>query len=885
MADSQRAVTEPVHRTGFQKAEPVPTCQSESPIFRRKIEPTVLRSIGPSAKEMLRTFEHTIPGPKSNALLIWPQPSDSVAVFHAVAALNRLPDCDTTGLATLFFPWSRHSGAIQRTLLLDRDFVYEATLPALNRVMATSAKHPVFGYLMALHSLKHILASGKKDKRFKKALEIDPGLFHPTLFEIMPQHGVQDARLQSYDGCFLRRLRRHTWIDERKSHIDAAADPSRTPFYFFGVHADAIGLQQFRVAGLDPQHDGRRPDVVLIDLTRHARGRLSNNWHQRLSRFLGIVGELYATDSPPALAVTDDVFVLQKLRWEILTKYDVSRGLDTSHRRPASSRIVLNPKSDLFDPETFTAGPVFEITAEAYGSDILSVVELGLKLRRLLLDAGDSEIANAVAAAIESVQNVVSLPGPSRQFFDFLADNYDGYELQSLGSRFDAIGPSGRMKIAVEQGLGGANQGRLSEFLHAFERTYANAITENPGRTLFDTFIQGLARKATGSIVVFSSEALRSFAEWRIETDSALSDVRPSLGRELRLVDRREAVEELELDHREKRLFKQIVFVEPEAEDLLRLMACPWLPEKVLVLANLVRIEHALRRIRALLLVDGIGPVRSHLVAARQEFDRVLVGRVVDVPDLEIAPSLPRLGTLDLTVASTSDSGQPRIIATSDDLRIRAFDGSEVALYDPEALQVFSRKLAKDVKPGDQICVLSPDFVGMAREKLNLTADASEVLPLYHGAIVEAARKLPGDDVTSKTTALREKMLKIEPALDLPGIQAMRHWIDVESLVDRPRNEVRPQAPRDRRHYLCFMRALGISLELARQYWDWGIFWTRSMRIRSGAAFHQVFMGILVDPRGTVSRLPESRRRDVWRIYETAEHHVVTVISNREEEQ
>ena len=102
-------------------------------------------------------------------------------------------------------------------------------------------------------------------------------------------------------------------------------------------------------------------------------------------------------------------------------------------------------------------------------------------------------------------------------------------------------------------------------------------------------------------------------------------------------------------------------------------------------------------------------------------------------------------------------------------------------------------------------------------------------------------------------------------------------------LVDAPRDEVRPQAPRDRRHYLCFMKALGIAEDVARHYWDWGIFWTRSMRIRSGNAFHQVFMGVLIDPYGAMSRLPESHRQEVWRIYETAEQHVVAVISNEPE--
>ena len=151
---------------------------------------------------------------------------------------------------------------------------------------------------------------------------------------------------------------------------------------------------------------------------------------------------------------------------------------------------------------------------------------------------------------------------------------------------------------------------------------------------------------------------------------------------------------------------------------------------------------------------------------------------------------------------------------------------------------------------------------------------------MYHKTVAVAAARLPGQDMTAKADALRNLIMKIDSSLSLPGPQSIRQWIDVAALVETPRDEVRPQAPRDRRHYLCFMKALGIADDVARHYWDWGIFWTRSMRIRSGTAFHQVFMGVLIDPDGAVSRLPEAHRQEVWRIYETAEQHLVSVISS-----
>ena len=858
----------------------IDSLESNQKIFRHKSEPEIPCCIGPLAREVLCIFERTLSGTKSEALLLWPQCPDGIAVFHGIAALNRIADCDYTGLATLFFPWNRSTEAAQRTLLVDRDFIYKITLPTLNRMRREGENHPAFGYMMALHSLNHILKSGKKNKKLEKALKTDPSLAHPTLYEIMPQHGVRDAGLHSYDNRFLQRLRGHTWINERKKYIEAATDPSQTPFFLFGVHADAIHPQFFQIAGLDPRHDGRRPDIILVDLTRHARNRLGKDWKQPLKRFFEVVYNLYACECPQVLAVTDDVFVLESLRWNILKEYT-----HTAQKRPIPAGVALHAKPDLFDSETIAPGSLSNITAEVYGTDVMNIVDQGLKLRRALLDAGDTEISAAVGDAIYAIQNTVSLPGPPRQFNDFLADNYNGYELRSLGARFDHLAPRSRIKSALQQGLAGTNHNQLSEFFKAFEKLCKRTDTDNPGHKLFDKFIESLVSKAARSIIVFSNQTLRDFVEWRLENDNALSHVRSTLGRKLLLVDRREAMEELELNQQEKGLFRQIVFVEPRADDLLHVLTLPWVPEKIFVLANLARVGETLRRIRILLDIRGIEPVRVNLLTVEKEFKRALSGRLIDIPDLDAVLPSPRFDTLlDLTTGGVSNSGPTRIITASGDLRIKAFDGSEVALYDPDALQVFSQKRAKDLKPGDQICVFSPDFVSMAREKLNLTANASEVLPLYHRAVANAATKLPGNNMASKVRALREKMLNLEPRLSLPSIQAMRYWIDVASLVDAPRNEVVPQAPRDRHHYLCFMRALGISEDLSRHYWDLGIFWTRSIRIRSGSAFHQVFMGMLIDPHGAISRLPGNHRRDIWKIYETAEHHVVTVISNQREE-
>lgn len=852
-------------------------------VLRRRNEPEEVCTIGAAAASVLNTFERVIAGSKSEALLVWPRRLDGTAVFHALACLRQIAECDRRGLATLFFPWSRNTGGTQRTLLVDRSFVVKETLPALNRTLAEGDRNPAFGYLMALHSLKHMNASGKNGKRLAKALARDPALGHPSLFEIMPQQAVQNQTLQTYEDQFLWRLRRHTWIDERPAYIAAAADPKRSPFFLLGVHAEAVRVKRLRALGADPHHGGRRPDVALIDLSRQARGRLGRNWRGAIARFLAMLSDVYGNAAPPVLALTDDPFVLQALRWELLKDFDLRRGAESRETRPATTAIVLNASSDLADADAEIRSNSFELTAEVYGSDILTTVEFGLRLRRLFLDGGDEELAQSVATAIDVLQNLVGLPGPPRLLPEFLEQHYEPADRHRLGARFDHLAPRGVMQQALKNGLAGTNHHALGQFLAAYDRLCQAVAGANPGQQLFDKCVREIVRKVTRSIVVFSSELLRGFAEWRVDNDPALADIREGLGRKLLLVDRREALEELELSEREQKHFQRIVFIEPHADDFLNLLTRRWLPPKVMVLAHLARIDQALRRIHILLELDGVAPIREVLLTVQKEFERALSGRRIDVPELEFEPVLPASGVVDLTVASSPGAGPVRIIRASGGLQIRAYDGTEMALYDAEALQVFSRRLAKDLKPGDQICVFGSDFVEMAREKLKLTAKASKILALYHEAVTEAASRLPGSDTSAKTRALRDRMLDFVAESELPGLQAMRHWIDVAELANAAREEVRPQAPRNRRIYLLFMKALGISADVAQQYWDWGIFWTRSMRIRTGAAFHQVFMGVLIDPHGTVAHLPPDRRHDVWRIYETAEHHVVSVLSNEEE--
>ncbi len=846
--------------------------------LRRRNEPGRCCRLGAAAEDVLHTFNRVITEGKSEALLLWPLGIEGAAVFHALAVLTKISICDQQRLVTLFFPWNRNAGGTQRTLLVDRDQIVRAALKPLNRVHERDYRDPASGFLMALHSLKH-LSTGEDGNRRQQAIARDPGLMHPTLFEIVPQAGIHSSDIPVRQYEFLQRLRRYTWIKERDEYVNAASDASKTPFFLFGVHPDAVTVEQLRNAGLSPERGGRRPDIVLLDLTRRARNALGGNWRDPVVRLCGVVEKLYGQASPPVLAVTDDIFAMQTLRWKILSEYDVRRGV-SKDRRPVPSRLILNSTSDVVDSDTPAPGSLDDLSVEVFGADLLNFVDQGLKLRRALLNAGDQEVASSVAAALAALQNLMALPGAPREFLTFLAENHHGHELQNVGSRFDHLTPRGKISSVLKLGSAGTNHAALTDFLQAFDKLYSEAEAHNPGARIFDDCLARCAKHSTRSVIAFPTDLIRAFAEWRVEKEVSLAAIKERLGEDIIFADNREAREQLADGSDTQTRCEQILFVEPFPDQFLALITSPHFPKTFTVLCHLARAKQILERTEVLLQLDGIAPVEWNLLLVQEQFQKAITGHGTEIPDLDSIMLPPHIGTIDLTGPHSQGSGPTRIIRTSGDVQVRAFDGTELAAYDPDALQPFSRCLAKDLQLGDQICVFSPDFVEAAREKLHISATAPDVLTLYHKTVAEAALKLPGYDLTAKADELRKRMLKIDASLSLPGPQSLRQWISVGNLVDTPRDEVRPQAPRDRRHYLCFMKALGIAEDVARSYWDFGVFWTRSMRIKSGSAFHQVFMSVLVDPYGAAARFSEAHRQEVWRIYETAEQHVVTVTSN-----
>lgn len=158
----------------------------------------------------------------------------------------------------------------------------------------------------------------------------------------------------------------------------------------------------------------------------------------------------------------------------------------------------------------------------------------------------EDEIGEAVGTAVSVIQNILGIPGQPRQFHEFLAAHYEGYQRQSWGTRFDHQAPYSKLVSVLRSGFAGPLHDELSNFLITFEELRTAADAENPGRRRFDESVRNLVNQPARTVLVLPSEVQLAFAEWRIENDLALQCVREILGDRLVLVDRKGVNEELD---------------------------------------------------------------------------------------------------------------------------------------------------------------------------------------------------------------------------------------------------------------------------------------------------------------------------------------------------
>ena len=245
-----------------------------APILRTIERPDTPLPLSGGTQSLLSLYEQTILRNESRIALVVPGRLGELSMLHSLSALNRVETCDRERLTTMLFPWSRSGATYQRKLVVDRLMLCERISRALHRL---NGRPPTQrdSYILAINSLNE----ATKNDALREKLQSDPAAEHPTLFEIMPYLAVHRSSVVSSSGRFLERLRKYTWLSRGGSRrLSDASEPATTPFFLIGIGGDASERDALIKAGLDPAKGGRKPDLLLLDMTVRRRDRLGTDW-------------------------------------------------------------------------------------------------------------------------------------------------------------------------------------------------------------------------------------------------------------------------------------------------------------------------------------------------------------------------------------------------------------------------------------------------------------------------------------------------------------------------------------------------------------------------------------------------------------------------------
>jgi hypothetical protein len=328
---------------------------------------------------------------------------------------------------------------------------------------------------------------------------------------------------------------------------------------------------------------------------------------------------------------------------------------------------------------------------------------------------------------------------------------------------------------------------------------------------------------------------------------------------------------------------KTLIIVAPPRSTLLTLLAEPWLPDQVIVLADGDALASAARDTERLgkypdlhLLAKRFRDFADRAAAEARRLENSSITLSLD-DDAEVEEvEFPLSGVIDL--AGNMRAGQPAVHLVFDGgQEIRARPGTRLVVQDRNrTIPVFVEVEARHVDAGDRVCVIGDAFIEMARPLLNISVRAAEEIRDYHHQVAERFARIEGESRTARLSKLIEKM-----AMPSVTVDRALYWVRLEEQLVAPLHEVVPCAPQDQQTFHAFVKALGMSDTAAHQFWLWAVIAQRRCRLRAAMAFHDAYRGILVDPHAAQSENPE-RAADVRRLRSAADGHVSMVRSKRE---
>ncbi|WP_136513645.1 hypothetical protein [Geomonas edaphica] len=822
---------------------------------------------------------------ESTAVLTWPSRVENVAVLHAlsqliqIAAETNAPDTrEVFSFCSYFWPWKQNTDIAQKRILVDRKEFVEGNLRCLNGCF-DSKKDLNFEFHMALNRVKDLNPEAHIKQTFggghHSILPRHPELTHPTLYEITPQATFQPGfvkHLPLANQGFLKRAQRYisaSLTDGPLLQIESAI------FFMLGIPSSYRKRDLTR----GDLFSARRPDVVLLDLY-NPYSRIGKDWQKQLAELLSALTKAFSgheRGTPPLLALTEDPTIFNRLHLKTLADYEEQRR----QKRHVSQYSFLNVVQSIFDDKEKVAdgSPIPSVMVAPFAEEMADVFTAGQELRNKVKDLGSEELADQIDALNQTVRNAVNLPGGFDDYMNFLEEYCDqsGRDVKTVAIK--PVEEWTKTKELVEMAEAGAERFEAETFLKNTRTIIDGLKKSTPLQSRLEVVYQKLlSHPEISHAVVFPSKPVKAFAEWMIA--NRLKHITNGNGNgdaKLVLFDARQA---LDLSTTLLTETKKVYFVLPRQKYLSPLIAQTVMPPDITFLCDAGTVLSLIHYVGILEKVPGLGVIKPRLLAMREALERAAGSRISLLGELDEVKMIANAFIYNLReIEHGQFQGHPVIIVTDDSAQVSAYEGSEILLYQEENdLQPFSKVQVSQLKSGDRFFVITSEFLDAASDKINITAMASETLKAYHARVVEKVRGIRGS-MREKAEAIQRRMQCDARGADIgegENVGNIVRWINVEGLLEMPRDLVKPNAPKIRKVFKLFMKALGVSDGEIDWYWAAAIQSTRKVRIRAGLDRNRVFYKLLLDP-ASVKQFFHGDETDLLNLIDIACRNVFTV--------
>lgn len=829
----------------------------------RTSEPVAQFSPGISIRVLLSAFAECAVTKRSRLITTWPRRIESPAILHQMAVLWHVVGIDDqeqigvqaedlSRLSTLVWPFSNISMKTMDGVLADRRLILRHIKHRFQNKLRCNA---CVIQLRRLIDVKPNMAYEQRGNQM--ALEECIKLQHPSLAEIAPillADGEGNLLHKACRAGFLRRIRKYTQITTNEIPDDLF-NMGAAPYLLFGLPVETNMRRVLREI-----YASRRPDVVIIDISALAR-HFGDAWVDKTSEFLRIIRTYSLSENtegvsvPPLFAMCESPWNAYQFSSELMPEYIKNQYL--------KEEAVLNISKDVLSQTIHTNSTsraplvVVNCLARHLTSFLLEADQLYKDLEVL-----DAAMSAQVAEMMHFIRRMICLPSGISTFEQFAEQS--GRRQYMPGKPLAMV----RQLLDMESGgTAGKESARVHKLAEQFKEIVDSLGESTPGSAFLNRLLKVETFTEIGNtLLVLPDGMTESLVDWLRDTEQVvfqdnLDTTNGKSGLDMLLPS---------LHH-----YQKTYLMLPRWDAVGRLLASHNVPEILHLVcdeATAVALKHQAGLLRNRPSFRIIHERLDRFIAA---LDEAMSGISTIIPLIEDVrlPQVP--------VSRYEGEGRPVVLTLADGRVIQMFEGSSVIQYRHEfEPRPFRKVQATSLNVGCTVFPIDEDYIALAEGHSLFCCNAGAALKIYHQQIIALRDKLPGEKLQDKAAYLRKKMAGT--VVELPEVNTIQRWLDVDNLIDAPLETVCPHAPYSEAWFNAFAVALDMMPSIASMCWKFGIYDIRSRRISAGFSTSRFCTALLTEPDSVIKYF-SGDNDDLLRLEKYARNALSEIIDIRSE--